>query len=349
MDRRDFLKNSLLLGLTGAAAAAASCATTQVRVPQPHTRSRVDMHDYLAQLDHSLFVIDRADTLRDFRAVAHDVPDHEPAGFASSETLTKKTFGALAITGAFLDLDEDDRTHPGMQERMWGAMDDMDLAVDGTVAMLGALPGSERDAVRQRITNEPELLERVSAAIEEKAVLAGLPDKRRRHLRRLVTLVGSELRERGSDGMIHQFMTAAANARSVARRNAQEAPGAPAAGPPPPPVAPATPPVAPPPAPETQLTPMQIAPEPAGPMAAPVLLPAEPFEPPPPQRVHRHWISSGGITLGIGVGLGLLSAGLIAAGGGALFVGMFVATAGAVGLILGLIFLIIGAARGGDR
>src|SRR5262245_12165538 len=74
-----------------------------------------DMDAFLAQLDHGMEAIAKGAPLKDFF----------PAR-AEHEKLVKKSLRSLLLVGSFRDLPEEARVHPGMQERMWGSMQEMD-------------------------------------------------------------------------------------------------------------------------------------------------------------------------------------------------------------------------------
>jgi hypothetical protein len=124
MDRRKFIKTSLLAGTSGAAAlSAASCSS--LRIPKVFTASSIplpDMDQYIAGMDSGMEEISSFDFIEAMPGKAN-TPELKKANH-----FARNAVKSLYVTAMFSDLPPEGQSHPGMQRRMMLALPEIDLA-----------------------------------------------------------------------------------------------------------------------------------------------------------------------------------------------------------------------------
>lgn len=117
MNRREFLRTGAATGVSTAGLfGAASCASRMNKLSRIDRAAMLEMNSYLAGLDESLAQIDK---------FSYD-PDNPRAEY---DHLGRTFTRSLAISSMFRDLPLEGQLHPGMQQRIWRSMIEMDDAV----------------------------------------------------------------------------------------------------------------------------------------------------------------------------------------------------------------------------
>ncbi|HUJ27314.1 MAG TPA: hypothetical protein VLW85_14920 [Myxococcales bacterium] len=109
-------------------------------------------------------------------------PGDEPLVDART-SLARKAGRTFYMTGAFLELDEPYRAHPGVQERIRRLQPEMDEAVGGVAGLLESLTAEERRSLQQQLRAEPDLGGRVAEMLVDPAREDGFGWQRRLDLR----------------------------------------------------------------------------------------------------------------------------------------------------------------------
>lgn len=196
VDRRDFLKTSTLVGMSAGAAACAGRNEGLLVVPG-EALSVQNMEAYLARLDQSMHMISTGES---------PVPKLFPTGtFDKSDSvirkgdeLLRKNLRSLLLVGSFKDLPEEGRAYPGMQDRIWDSMTEMDDAMRGMHNAIKDLTPTERVEISRALRADPDLGMRILGAIDEEAGKVGVAMERRMHLRALGTQACSRLKQSSS-------------------------------------------------------------------------------------------------------------------------------------------------------
>lgn len=387
MNRRDMLKGSAggagaagvgLLGqgcghqLSDAAAFVGDPATPSIALPDQAVIDNV-----LRKMDSRLAWIDRQELPPELVPRRSTAPT--PAAQASAEKhdlLFRQSVRTLYLTGRFMDLPDEIKTHPEVQARVMAAQPEMDDAVLGTTELLESLTPEDHRNIQATLRAHPHLGEQVAALLEIPAKEDGIPFKRRMGLRtatlqmtermaaqspaftidpqiqRVRRLNARPHREDGAarimaarmgEEAFWQHQQRLADLSSAwARRLAQSSPAGTGARNP---VGSTVPPY-----PVPSGARPQGAAAPAGPSrpASPTTAPPG-LSPPPPNTTGNQVLSRGGAIMGFGlasVGVGLLFAGLNAAFSTEAFLWpalIFGITVGPILLIVGFVVVIVGA------
>ncbi len=181
--RRDFLKASTLVGMSAGAAACAGRNEGLLVVPG-EALSTQSMENYLARLDQSMHLIKTTESPipKLFPERKFDMSD--PV-FTRGEELLRKNVRSLLLVGSFQDLPEEGRVYPGMQNRIWDSMTEMDEAMLGMHNAVKALTPTERSEIGRAMREDPDLGMRILGAIDEEAARFGVSAERRMHMRTL--------------------------------------------------------------------------------------------------------------------------------------------------------------------
>jgi len=186
----------VLAGLSGAAGT--GCATTgSAAKGSLDPAAMPDMDAFLSRLDHSMESIASGSPLRAF---FRDDPRRP------HEQLVKKSLRSLLIAGSFRDLSEEQRAHPGMQQRMRDAMSEMDEAVFGMTHVLARYSPDERVRIREVLNEDPELGMRIAESLDGDAVSAGVSAARRLHLRTLSSQLTFRLKHQPVTTLIDEYV-----------------------------------------------------------------------------------------------------------------------------------------------
>jgi hypothetical protein len=178
MERRSFLKAGAS-SVLGAAALDAGCASEKplhrFTSPSPDPDA---VEECLARIDRRMEAMAQMNL-----APSGLLRPAEAALLEQRVGVVRAASRSFFITGAFLDLSEQDRLHPGVQERMRRMQPEMDQAVNGIADLLDSLTPDERRRVQQQFRRDPETGSRVSELFHQTAVEGGFSARRRLDLR----------------------------------------------------------------------------------------------------------------------------------------------------------------------
>jgi hypothetical protein len=185
IERRDFLKMGAVAGAGAAALGTSGCAgVTEALAPPPLPLSNRDMKLFLSRLDHSMKSVSTTNALSSLLPkTAIDTIKTDDPEFQKSDQLFRKTLRSMLLAGSFKDLPEEGRVHPGMQDRMWRALPEMNDAMLGMTNMLESLTPTERADIGRVLRKDPDLGMRIVGALDNEAAAAGVTLARRMHLR----------------------------------------------------------------------------------------------------------------------------------------------------------------------
>lgn len=185
MERRDILRMGALTGAGALGTAAAGCGgLTEALAPPSLPISDSDMKQFLARLDRSMNAISTTNALSSLLPKkAIDRLDTDDPEFKKGDQLFRKTLRSMLLAGSFKDLPDEGRVHPGMQDRMWRAMPEMDDAMLGMTRMFESLSPTERVDIGRALRKDPDLGMRIVGALDNEAAAAGVTMARRMHLR----------------------------------------------------------------------------------------------------------------------------------------------------------------------
>lgn len=196
VDRREFLKASTLVGVGTAASACAGRNDSLIVVP-PSTLTADDMEAYLARLDRSMHALATEPSPMGKVFPAKKFSTTDPV-IKSGEDLLRSNLRSLLLVGSFRDLPEEGRAYPGMQNRLWDAMGEMDSAMRGMTKTLSDLTPTERADIGRALRDDPELGMRIIEAFDVEAEAQGLPMERRVHMRSLAVQAINRLKQSSS-------------------------------------------------------------------------------------------------------------------------------------------------------
>lgn len=329
MHRRDFLAGSTLAGAGGIALA--GCAPTlgspllasgDYPLPDPAEIERRWAHVEAARAA----ILERPPLKLDGL-----LPNGRSKGrVAPAGELARKGIRSLLLAGAFRDLPEEARVHPAVQDSLFDAMPELDEAVFGMKARIEQLSTTEHADISRELRRDPELAERVMALLDDEAAAVEVSDARRMHMRRLGLSICDRLHQ-SSELLLGEYHE---KLEKVAARHGSHA--------------------------EIERRTVAAMGEQAfQAMCARSLRAAQAYKTfevagarrklgtdgQPLQLDHHEGrkarvLTAGGITLGIGLGLGALGGVLLATGG---FAGAFVLTVAGLSVLAGIIVLIVGA------
>jgi len=177
MDRRDFLR----VGASGLLiSGVSSCASLpKLRLgPSPDT-PMPDMDAYLKQVDSGMETIAAWSPSRNAQWYGDDG--------AALDELARKSLRTLYMTGMLGDLPPKAQIHPGMQERVWAVMPEMDEAVAGMERYLATRSEEEMARVQLALRSPSNHGMTIAQAIDEHAALCGVSQSRRMQTRVLLT------------------------------------------------------------------------------------------------------------------------------------------------------------------
>ena len=154
--------------------------------------------------------------------------DRQRALWLADEQLARQSVRALFATGSFLDLPQQARIHPGMQERMVTYLPELDDTICTVADRLRDLSGSERQQLQQTLQTHPDLPMDIAAGLDRMAGRTELSAARRAQLRMAVAQVGWRLRKQNPALVIDEYVdkvdrlsaTAAIDARLLRRYEA---------------------------------------------------------------------------------------------------------------------------------
>lgn len=187
-------------------------------VPTREELASIDVNGFVSRLDANLHAIAHESALDALlpRDAAERIADPR---FAHADRLFRATLRGTLVATSFRDLPVAARVHPAVQDRMWSAMDEMDVAVSGIASSLSSLTKSERAEISRALRARPELGDSILAALESEAERAGVSEERRAHLREMGKHACFRLRQ-SADGFIDEYT---AKLRKVRPRPVAEA------------------------------------------------------------------------------------------------------------------------------
>lgn len=365
MNRRSFVRASVLGATTSGLASACGPAATGSQVP---TWTDDELANHLTQLDRGMEDLRcRPIDLGRVASRAANAPmvcREDPI----DEQLYRSSLRALLLTGSLKDLPEAERARPEVQARLDTHAAEVDFAVHGMTHRLAHMPADELARVQERLRGDPELPRRIIEYIDDEARKSEFPLARRLRLRRLARIALWRLRHQPVQMVVHECtdkvqrlserLTPLAVAAPFARPRAEEVAyweartlrvveryqDTPAAAPVPEPAEP-----------EPAAADLAVAEAIAAEYPtneAPPRAPAESAKVAEDRAERRRRLMrTGGIVLGVGVallalGLGLALGGAAAAAGlgaaGWAIGGGVLATAAGITLIVGLVVLVVG-------
>ncbi len=195
MERREFLRAGAVAGAGAVSLGGAGCAGLGEGLAPPLApMSGAEMDGFLARLDRSMTSISTGDPFSDLLP-GSAVPAADAADYAKGQEVLRKTLRSLMLVGSFHDLPDEGRAHPGMQDRMWRSMGEMDDAMLGVTGALAGLTPTERADIGRALRDDPGLGMRIVEALDREAGALGVPMSRRLHLRAIAVEVSGRLRQ----------------------------------------------------------------------------------------------------------------------------------------------------------
>jgi hypothetical protein len=200
MDRRDFLKKGAVAGAAGAATlTSGSCAfLPQFLHAEKWPAFLPSMDRYLLLVDGGLAKIDRGGILVGFAGGGQHPPE--------KETLAVKSLKTLYMTGMFGDLPEKGQLHPGMQNRMWKAMPEMDEAVNGTISHIESLDGHEKAELHKLLKRRTSPVMDIGNALDAEAEQCSVSAERRRQMRKMFSYMAMRLAHQSPDLLFDELV-----------------------------------------------------------------------------------------------------------------------------------------------
>lgn len=146
MKRRD-----LLLGSAAAVGAPAGIAEAATKAVKAVKHDAAAMEKALQRIDQRMTYFNEVELV--------PRPPETPAEeelFAARARLGRSALRSLYFTGAFMELEEHERLHPGVQERMRRMQPEMDEAVDGMAGLIESLSPADYRALQQELKKDPD-------------------------------------------------------------------------------------------------------------------------------------------------------------------------------------------------
>lgn len=219
MDRRTFLQ----AGVATAGVAGSSCVGVKASTGE-ETLGGLSENDLLAALgrmDKGLRAVDVGNVVADFLP---EVPiPNDPRKMELSRRgneLGRKSMRMLLLTGAVSDLPQAAQLDPRVQDRIVGALPEMDEAMLGMTDFLAELSSEERGEIKQAMIDRPELLDDIGLMMDRQAAEADVPMKRRLHLRSLVKEIGWRMQQQSPGAVIDHYVE---KVRKVEERHGADA------------------------------------------------------------------------------------------------------------------------------
>lgn len=207
MKRRTVLKAGMG-GLVGMAAVESGCATAPPRLDHVPEVDPEAAEAALARIDERMASFDHLDL-----DIPTDVPHHVRQTLETKAALARRALRSLYLAGAFQQLDEPLRYHPGMQERVRRMQGEMDETVHHATEHLAALSPAERKQIQQRLAAEPGLGQSLAEHVQEVAKEDGFRFGHRAQLRYAFTDVERRMRTQSTSAVIDRSVERARAAR----------------------------------------------------------------------------------------------------------------------------------------
>jgi hypothetical protein len=197
LERRDLLKAAALVG-GGLAGVTAGC------IRNPELKAPREAYSWLESLDskaaqkvvdsfgHRLAWINEQ-TLPEEIISSSMLQKLSPLQVASSGDLVKKSIRSLYAVGRFMDLSDELKAHPKIQEQMASLQPEIDDAALGMLGMLEQMTPNDHKVLRDHLRDDPEFGERIAMMIDETAKEDGLPFQRRFGVRSSILQLASRM------------------------------------------------------------------------------------------------------------------------------------------------------------
>lgn len=200
--RREFLEWGALATLS-----AGGCAGTKELLPPSEPISTAHMDDYLLRLDRSMGAILEADTtLNGLLPPRSQRVAQGGAAVEQADAQFRRAMRSLLISGSFRDLPERAQLHPGMQQRLWAALPEMNQVVTSNNAYLAGLLPAQKAELDLLLRDQPDLTRRLAEGLDLDAMNLGVPLERRRQLRRLLGQVDFRLRSQSVAAVCDEYV-----------------------------------------------------------------------------------------------------------------------------------------------
>ena len=200
--RREFLEWGALATL-----GASGCAGTRELLPPTEPISAAHMDDYLLRLDQSMAGILQADTtLNGLLPPRSQRVAQGGTAVEQADAQFRRAMRSLLMAGSFGDLPERAQLHPGMQERMWAALPEMNQVVTANNAYLAGLLPAQKAELDLLLRDRPDLTRRLAEGLDLDAMNVGVPLARRKQLRRLLGQVDFRLRSQSVAAVCDEYV-----------------------------------------------------------------------------------------------------------------------------------------------
>ncbi len=194
MKRRD-----LLLGGAASLGVATGEAQADTRVEPTFDPALVEAA--IARIDKRMASFEGVDFLP--RAAANTA---EEELFASRNKVSRAAIRTLYFTGAFMELEEHQRLHPGVQARMARMQPEMDEAIGGMANYLEALTPEDHRRIQDELKKDPELSSRIGEQLNQVAKEDGMGFERRFDLRMAVDDVTKRMKAQNPSVLLDPYI-----------------------------------------------------------------------------------------------------------------------------------------------
>ncbi len=200
MKRRDFLQTGTAAGAAGLISlTGVSCGVLpNLKLVGEEEMILPDMNTYLAKVDNGLDHISQENL--------SEVSSKQNRTFIYESELGQKSLKTLYMTAMFSDLPEAGQIHPGMQERMWQAMPDMDEAIFGMTEYLSNRTESQKSDLQKKLQNQSNPGKQVADWLDNNAAIYGVSRKRRAQTRSIVTQLSWRLKNQSPGLVINEYI-----------------------------------------------------------------------------------------------------------------------------------------------
>ncbi|HEY0714296.1 MAG TPA: hypothetical protein VGF45_16560, partial [Polyangia bacterium] len=189
----ELLRGGVAVGGAFGSAATSACAHRPVIASPLPDRAMVEQ--LTRSLDRRMTEIENARAFPPGLGVPTRGPG-SPAQLADLEArgkLLRKSMRTLYLTGRFIDLPDEIKTHPSLQDRVLAAQPEMDEAILGATAMLESLRPEQLRAIQQTLQGDPGLGERLAVVLDETGKADGIPFPRRMSTRAMTLQLAAQM------------------------------------------------------------------------------------------------------------------------------------------------------------
>jgi hypothetical protein len=205
MDRRTFLKTSGVatsaLGAAGIAAATGSCSSFRAsNMFEGLSPPLPEMNSYLKKIDNGLEYISNTSWIDSQNAAVSD------ANSRMKDDLSRKALKSLYVAGMFGDLTDEGQMHPGMQRRVFDAMPGMHDAIFSTCNYLENLSSAEKAKIHRLLNQRSNPGLKVVEQLNRHAEAVGISASRRLQTRSMATQIISRMRNQSPDLVFGEYI-----------------------------------------------------------------------------------------------------------------------------------------------